>query len=346
MSVPAARIRTSTGWRDIAIQGAPGIPGYTPSAKAKSAAFGMAAADANARIYTPGMTAPDFNDFSVNPFSAGYFLCPAAGRYLVGFALSEVAQGTIQIAMMVNDAVVPRRVTLGTATGADGSKGGVEIWDVLQLGFNATIKLVCFNTGGGATNILTMEVVRLDAPALNIVTNIPLVTSLPASPVDGQEVYYVADATNGVIWHLRYRAAAPGSYKWEMVGGSGLYVWDPASTGNGAIQNAWTDGTDGAKPTITLPLAGDYDLEDVGFYYIYENAVNIQIQVGLKVGAAAIIDLGMHKAPSANWNAFPKLRPLRFTAAKNDICKLQYYGIGGGFDISGRGFRIKPVRVG
>src|SRR5262245_59117871 len=27
-----------------------------------------------------------------------------------------------------------------------------------------------------------------------------LVSSLPGSPTDGQEVYYLADATNGVIW--------------------------------------------------------------------------------------------------------------------------------------------------
>jgi hypothetical protein len=249
---PALKYWDGSAWQTFV--GAPGIPGYTPSAKAKSAAFGMAAADTNARIYTPGMTAPDFNDFSVNPFSAGYFLAPAAGRYLVGFTLSEVAQGTIQIAMIVNDAVVPRRVTLGTATGADGSKGGAEIWDILQLGFNATVKLVCFNSGGGVTNILTMEVVRLDAPALNITTNIPLVTSLPASPVDGQEVYYLADATNGIIWHLRYRAASASAYKWEVLGGPPLRGFY-ATVEN--FPTVWGSG----NPAILVPLAGEYDVE-------------------------------------------------------------------------------------
>src|SRR4029077_6354783 len=47
----------------------------------------------------------------------------------------------------------------------------------------------------------------------------PLVTSLPGSPVDGQECYYQADATAGIVWHLRYRAAATGPYKWEYLGG-------------------------------------------------------------------------------------------------------------------------------
>jgi hypothetical protein len=34
---------------------------------------------------------------------------------------------------------------------------------------------------------------------------IPYVTSLPASPSDGQEVFYAADASNNVIWNLRYQ---------------------------------------------------------------------------------------------------------------------------------------------
>ena len=48
----------------------------------------------------------------------------------------------------------------------------------------------------------------------------PLVAALPASPTDGQEVRYLADAVNGVIWSLRYRAGSSSPYKWEFVGGS------------------------------------------------------------------------------------------------------------------------------
>lgn len=47
-------------------------------------------------------------------------------------------------------------------------------------------------------------------------SDVALVTSLPANPVDGQEIYFLADSTNGIIWHLRYRVA---SSKWEYVGG-------------------------------------------------------------------------------------------------------------------------------
>lgn len=95
------------------------------------------------------------------------------------------------------------------------------------------------------------------AVKLDIVAGGPLVTTLPASPADGQECYFVADSANGVIWHLRYRAAATGSFKWEFVGGPGLYaegVGQQTVAGTGA----YVDLPGG--PAVTLPLAGDYDI--------------------------------------------------------------------------------------
>jgi hypothetical protein len=55
-----------------------------------------------------------------------------------------------------------------------------------------------------------------------------LLSSLPSSPYDGQEIYYSADPTNGVIWHLRYRSASAPPYKWELVGGPPLTARPPA----------------------------------------------------------------------------------------------------------------------
>src|SRR4051812_22380129 len=81
--------------------------------------------------------------------------------------------------------------------------------------------------------------VQINAPAR--------VTSLPVSPVDGQEVYYVADATNGVLWHLRYNAASASAYKWEFVGGSPLEsssASNAQTTGGGTFfTTTLTDGT-------------------------------------------------------------------------------------------------------
>ena len=81
------------------------------------------------------------------------------------------------------------------------------------------------------------------------------VTVLPGSPSDGQEVYYVADATNGILWHLRYNALAVGSYKWEFVGGPPLTHTVAASESRSST-TAGELTTPG--PQVTVPLAGDY----------------------------------------------------------------------------------------
>jgi hypothetical protein len=82
------------------------------------------------------------------------------------------------------------------------------------------------------------------------------VTSLPGSPVDGEEVYYAADAANGVIWHLRYRSGASGSYKWEYVGGGSLWAFDDSQR---ALTNQTTFADLPTDPmSVVIPLAGVY----------------------------------------------------------------------------------------
>ena len=107
------------------------------------------------------------------------------------------------------------------------------------------------------------------------------VTSLPATPADGQEVYYVADAANGVLWHLRYNAASASAYKWEFVGGSPLATERlpeetaasfPATTWGGFVND----------PVIAVPLAGDYDGD------VRSRVINLTSacswQIGFRVG--------------------------------------------------------------
>jgi hypothetical protein len=85
----------------------------------------------------------------------------------------------------------------------------------------------------------------------------PLVTALPASPVDKQEIYFLADATAGIIWHLRYRAASPNPEKWERVGGPPLYgAIQPQS----AITNVNYETSGVVGPDLPTPLSGVYDV--------------------------------------------------------------------------------------
>lgn len=89
------------------------------------------------------------------------------------------------------------------------------------------------------------------------------VTSLPSSPADGQEVSYLADATNGVLWRLKYDAA---STYWRATGPE-LYAINTAhgTTTSTTYTASLTSG--GTSPSLTAPLQGDYYIEHGALLY-------------------------------------------------------------------------------
>ncbi len=110
------------------------------------------------------------------------------------------------------------------------------------------------------------------------------VTSLPTTNLyDGREVYYVADATNGVTWHLKYKSSEA-TYKWHYVGGQALYA--AVETSQTKTANSYGNlATTG--PSITLPLAGDYRLE---YGSNIEGATVDRHYATIKLGASAAGD--------------------------------------------------------
>jgi hypothetical protein len=76
---------------------------------------------------------------------------------------------------------------------------------------------------GGANTYVFLDPIEFDTEAVvsyatGMLSGPQRVTVLPSNPVDGQEVYLVADAgPPAVLWHLRRNAAAA---KWEFVGGA------------------------------------------------------------------------------------------------------------------------------
>jgi hypothetical protein len=80
-----------------------------------------------------------------------------------------------------------------------------------------------------------------------------LATSLPPEPSLGQEVFFLADAANEIVWHLIYLPVPGGSYPWKFLGGAAMYSYiaGPISTTNSTYNNA-------GGPTVQVPLSGDY----------------------------------------------------------------------------------------
>ena len=116
----------------------------------------------------------------------------------------------------------------------------------------------------------------------------PIVTALPANPVDGDECYLVADVGNGVVWHLKYRASVIDSYKWAMVGGPDLFSGPGGSlSSSGAYPEALPGG-----PALTVPVAGVYRVKaDVIAQMMQPTPVNTYMAVFVNGGQAGAVPL-------------------------------------------------------
>jgi hypothetical protein len=101
-------------------------------------------------------------------------------------------------------------------------------------------------------------------------------TTLPASPIDGQE-HVLVDNTVGsflYIWRFRYNAASTDPNKWEFVGGT---QWLAESLSNVAINAAAT--WQKLSQTVPIPNNGWYELEAIVPVAFGVSAAVTQLQV-------------------------------------------------------------------
>lgn len=222
-----------------------------------------------------------------------------------------------------------------------GVDGGLDTAALANLAVT-TAKLA---DAGVTTAKLADDAVTADklAPGATTAT---YVTSLPGSPVDGQEVHYAADPTNGVIWHLRYRAGAAGSYKWEYLGGP------PLVTANGtAVSTTGTSFVEGdTLVRVTAPLAGDYIVRGDGTAKTANVGTLLQIALGITSGAGGDTVIGEHRDYGGTDARDGYSASVRFTgrAASDIFCHKLKNGSGDGNSVtlSYRRLAVTPVRVG
>lgn len=164
-----------------------------------------------------------------------------------------------------------------------------------------------------------------------------IVTSLPTNPRDGQEVNYLADATNGYVWHLKYRAKSASAYKWEFLGGTPLYA--SVETGEASASTVYVDlATVG--PSIAIPREGDY-LYDWGCFAVPDTA-----------GASAFMspnssDASVTQVTAGAGNTGVSAgRSLRFTAVTVGTKTMKYRVTSGNGSWYYRWFKATPIRIG
>lgn len=173
-------------------------------------------------------------------------------------------------------------------------------------------------------------------------------TTLPSNPVDGQECYYLADATNGVVWHLKYVSSLSGTSKWTCIGGSPLFS---KQTSNGSTTATTATAYTNRPPDITVPLAGDYIVMYGSRMYVQNPAgSNLVLQVFAGSTMLEQIDhwQGTAGGTTTLWGGH-EAQEIKATAlAASTIIQLRAYvgaaGLTGNLE---RGFlKVMPVRVG
>lgn len=178
---------------------------------------------------------------------------------------------------------------------------------------------------------------------------IPVVTALPAGPTDGDEVYFQSTtmAASGIMWHLRYRAAATGSYKWEFVGGSDFMSTTGAVSGITAASPTYALLS---GPSFTIPVAGDYDVAIESRLYSTSNGVgNATYAAAFKNGVNTGVGIDQYQGSAGSavtLVAGSLARSGRFVCASGDVVDIRLSMSGGSGHSDYRTLRIRPVRVG
>lgn len=173
---------------------------------------------------------------------------------------------------------------------------------------------------------------------------IPVVSSLPANPTDGQEVYWLADATNGVMWRFRYNGTSASAYKWEFVGGPPLYseVTTAETTTSTTFAALATAG-----PAVVVPLAGDFNV-DISFYG-FNNSAGGRSSMSYDIGGTGAVQADMVSIAVANassdQHSGTRARVKTLATASTLTAKYQI-STGSTGTFSNRWMRVLPVRVG
>jgi hypothetical protein len=176
-------------------------------------------------------------------------------------------------------------------------------------------------------------------------------TTLPSSPVDGQDFYYVADDTNGVVWHFKYRSTSASSYKWEYVGGPPLFAkidTDETFTADSTYHDPTTAG-----PSVTIPLAGDWQAWGEAEVYT-TSAVGGSLAIAVGLGGTTPTvgtndqDRAFMTAPAvaSAAMAFASHRGPRTGLSASTAAKLMYVAVNATAHARFRRTYVLPIRVG
>lgn len=169
-------------------------------------------------------------------------------------------------------------------------------------------------------------------------------TTLPGSPVDGQEAILVDSLTAPTYtWRFRYNAGSSQTNKWEFVGGAPAI----SNVDGGAAINSTSYIDVAPTPQFTIPRQGEYILHYGADLPSCGNGR--WSAVSPKIGAAAASDNDMARVSNDTGGANLQTsvsRSKQFTCAAGDLVKCQYRNsVAEAYGMARRFLTVVPVRV-
>lgn len=195
-----------------------------------------------------------------------------------------------------------------------------------------------------ALSIVAADIVDATITEAKLAPRVVL-TALPGSPTNGQEILYQTAGMAAVgwgPWTLRYDSSLGGVSKWKILTAD---VRITREEGNGASggTGGYVDFSD-ALPAIPLPVAGDYEAEFGAspFHSTSGGQISIvPVATGLPADSANEI---LFRSPGANSCTASMSR--RISASMSGVLKLQFTQTVAGGIVSHRWVAVRPLRVG
>jgi hypothetical protein len=158
------------------------------------------------------------------------------------------------------------------------------------------------------------------------------------------EVYYRADNTNGVIWHLRARSVANGgsaTYPWEFVGGGALTKF--VASGGSTTISGWTSAATTNCDVVLPAVAGDFHVSAVASSVVANAGL---YQVGVAVGTSGTPTIrGVRTIAAGAWQDMPCVGPLNVSSASQTL-RVRFNNSAGGTIDPEMSLVVTPIRVG
>lgn len=218
------------------------------------------------------------------------------------------------------------------------------------IGANGTVQIWNYQAGSAVTTFCYLDGIEFDTDSVSsyVAGALPgpaLILALPTSPYDGQECYLLVDATNGIIWHLRYRVTSPSVYKWEFIGGGALIA--KVNTTEVRTNTAFGDlATVG--PQVTAPLAGDYEIDHGAG--LAANLAGIAAIQSVQIGATVAVDTDscyvMNTSTSGTGNYISAATSITKTITAAATVVKTVYRSTGTLNAQHRWLKLRPIRVG